>query len=127
MTATATDPLAASLVGVSTGAMIRLSFAISAGVGALAGLALAPIVPLSFASGALLGLKGLTALMLGGWGTATGAVVGGIALGLIETFGASVLPSGYKDAIAFIVLIVILYYRPSGILGSPQSGEFRMR
>ncbi len=127
MTATATDPLAASLVGVSTGAMIRLSFAISAGIGAVAGLALAPIVPMSFTFGAILGMKGLTALVLGGWGTATGAVAGGVALGLIETFGAMVLPAGYKDAIAFLLLIVILYYRPSGILGSPKEGEFRIQ
>lgn len=127
MTATATDPLAANLVGVSTGGMVRLSFAISAGVGALAGLALAPIVPMSFAFGSLLGMKGLTALILGGWGKATGAIIGGVALGLIETFGASALPAGYKDAIAFLILIVILYFRPSGILGSPEEGEFRMR
>ena len=127
MTATATDPLAASLVGVSTGGMVRLSFAISAGVGALAGIALAPIVPINFIFGALLGMKGLSALILGGWGKATGAVIGGIALGLIETFGASVLPAGYKDAIAFLILIAILYFRPSGILGSPEEGEFRMR
>lgn len=126
MTATATDPLAASFVGISTGSMVRLSFAISAAVGALAGLFLAPLVPLNYISGGLLGLKGLTALTLGGWGLATGAIVGGVALGIIETFGAGILPAGYKDAIAFIVLVLILYARPSGILGSSESGEFRL-
>lgn len=127
MTATATDPLAASYVGVSTGAMIRWSFAISAAVGALAGLSLAPIVPLGYASGSILGLKGLTALILGGWGTATGAVAGGVALGIIEMFGAVILPAGYKDAIAFVVLIIILYFRPSGILGPAGEEGFRLR
>ncbi len=127
MTATATDPLAASLVGISTGGVNRWSYAISAAVGAMAGLSLAPIVPMSYVSGALLFFKGLTALILGGWGLAVGAVVGGFALGIIETFGASLLPAGYKDAIAFLVLIAILYFRPSGILGGSGEGELKLR
>ncbi|MCL5958307.1 MAG: branched-chain amino acid ABC transporter permease [Chloroflexi bacterium] len=127
MTATATDPLAASLVGISIGGVNRWSYAISAAIGALAGLTLAPIVPMSYISGALLFFKGLTALILGGWGLAAGAVVGGFALGIIETFGASLLPAGYKDAIAFLVLIAILYFRPSGILGGSHEGELKLR
>ncbi|MCL5951035.1 MAG: branched-chain amino acid ABC transporter permease [Chloroflexi bacterium] len=126
MTATATDPLAAAVVGVSTSSMMRLSFAISASVGALTGLFLAPMLTLNYASGAILGIKGLTALTLGGWGTATGAIVGGLALGVIETFGAGLLPAGYKDAIAFLILILILYFRPSGILGSAGSEELSL-
>jgi branched-chain amino acid transport system permease protein len=118
MTATATEPLAANLVGVSTGSMVRWSFAISAVIGAGAGIFVAPIVPINYAVGGLFGLKGFVAAVLGGWGKSTGAVLGGLALGVVETFSAGLLPSGYKDAIAFVVLLFILYYRPSGILGS---------
>lgn len=118
MTATATDPFAAGLCGIHTGSMIRLAFAVSALVGALAGLFVAPIVPLNFASGTIFGLKGFVAAVVGGWGKSTGAVVGGLALGLAETLGAGLLPAGYKDAIAFLVLLLILYYRPRGILGA---------
>ncbi len=118
MTATATDPLAASLVGISRGTMIRWSFAISAIIGAVAGLFLAAMVPMNFASGSGFGLKGFIAAVLGGWGKSTGAIVGGLVLGIVETFGAMILPSGYKDAVSFLILLLILYYRPSGILGS---------
>lgn len=118
MTATATDPLAASLVGISRGTMIRWSFAISAIIGAVAGLFLAAMVPMNYASGSGFGLKGFIAAVLGGWGKSTGAVVGGLVLGIVETFGAMILPAGYKDAVSFLILILILYYRPSGILGS---------
>lgn len=122
MTATATQPLAAGLVGISTGSMIRWSFAISAAVGAFAGLFLAAMVPMNFASGTTFGLKGFVAAVLGGWGKSTGAVLGGLALGIVEAFSAGLLPTGYKDAIAFLVLILILYYRPTGILGASLAG-----
>ena len=118
MTATATDPLAASLVGISRGSMIRWAFTISAAIGATAGLFLAAMVPMNFASGTAFGLKGFVAAVLGGWGKSTGAVVGGLVLGIIETFGTTFLPTGLKDAVAFLVLILILHFRPSGILGS---------
>lgn len=118
MTATATNPVAASLVGISTRSMIAWSFAISAAIGTIAGICIAPIVPISFASGGLFGLKGFIAAILGGWGKSTGAVVGGLVLGVAETLSAGLLPSGYKDAIAFLVLLLILYFRPVGILGS---------
>ncbi len=118
MTAAATDPMAASLVGISRGAMISWSFLISAAIGATAGLFLAAMVPMNYASGSGFGLKGFVAAVLGGWGKSAGAVVGGLALGVVETFGASFLPAGYKDAVSFFLLLVILYYRPTGILGS---------
>ena len=73
---------------------------------------------MDYASGAAFGLKGFVAAVLGGWGKSTGAVVGGLALGIVETFSAIILPTGYVNAVAFLVLILILYFRPSGILGS---------
>jgi branched-chain amino acid transport system permease protein len=123
MTATATDRLAANLVGISTQAMIRWSFVISAMVGAIAGIFVGPIVPMSFGVGAMFGLKGFVAAALGGWGKSTGAVVGGLSLGVVEALSAGFLPSGYKDAVSFVVLLLILYYRPSGILGASLTGE----
>jgi branched-chain amino acid transport system permease protein len=118
MTATAIDPIAAELSGISTGRIILLAFALSAGIGALAGVAIAPVTPIGFTSGAALGLKGFVAAILGGWGKTTGAVVGGFVLGIAESLATGFLPAGYKDAVAFVVLLLILYFRPRGIVGS---------
>lgn len=118
MTATAINPVAASLVGISIERMVALAFVISAIIGALGGLSIGSIVPISFSSGMLLSLKGFVAAILGGWGKSTGAVVGGLGLGVVESLSAGFLPSGYRDGVAFAVLLLILYFRPSGILGS---------
>jgi len=125
MTATATDPMAASLVGISRRAMISWAFIISAAIGAAAGLAVAGMTPMNFASGSAFGFKGFIAAVLGGWGKSSGALVGGILLGIFETFGAAFLPSGYKDAVSFILLILVMYFRPSGLLGSSLVEETR--
>jgi len=117
MTATANDPGAASLSGVSTGRMIVLAFAISAAIGALGGIAITPINVTSYLSGGIFALSGFVAAVLGGWGSSTGAVVGGLALGIIQSLATGFLPAGYQDAIAFAILILVLYFRPSGLLG----------
>jgi branched-chain amino acid transport system permease protein len=117
MTATACDPGAASLSGVSTGRMIVLAFAISAAIGALGGIAVTPINVTSYQSGGLYALSGFVAAILGGWGSSTGAVVGGLALGVIQSFVTGVLPAGYQDAVAYAILILVLYFRPTGLLG----------
>ena len=118
MTATATQPQASSLVGISNKSMIRYAFAISAIVGALTGLFLMAMMPMTFASGSVYGLKGFCAAVLGGWGKSTGAVLGGLVLGLVEIFCSSFISAGYVDALAFALLIIILCLRPSGILKS---------
>lgn len=120
MTATATDRLAAGLVGVHTGSMIRLAFIISAALGALAGIFVSPVVPITATVGSALAIKGFVGAVLGGWGKPTGALVGGIVLGVVETIGGGVsfIPAGYKDAIALVVLLLVLYFRPSGIFGA---------
>ena len=122
MTATSNDPGAASLSGVNTGRMILLAFAISAAIGALGGIAVTPINSTSYLSGGIYALSGFVAAILGGWGSSSGAVVGGLALGIIQSLTTGFLPAGYQDAVAYVVLILILYFRPSGILGQP-SGE----
>ena len=119
MTATASDPLAAGLVGVRSGSMIRLAFIISAAIGAIGGVFISPVIPMTYSIGAGLALKGFVAAVLGGWGTASGAVVGGVVLGVIEMLVGGYLPSGFQDAIAFILLILVLAVRPRGLLGKP--------
>ena len=121
MTATANDPGAASLSGVSTGRMIILAFAISAAIGALGGIAITPINVISYLSGGIFALSGFVAAVLGGWGSSTGAVVGGLALGIIQSVATGFVSAGYQDAIAFVILILVLYFRPSGLLGLPST------
>ena len=117
MTATANDPGAASLSGVNTGRMIILAFAISAAIGALGGIAVTPINSTSYLSGGIYALSGFVAAVLGGWGSSVGAVVGGLILGIVQSLVTGFLPAGYQDAIAFAILILVLYFRPSGVLG----------
>jgi branched-chain amino acid transport system permease protein len=118
MTATANDAGAASLSGVNTGRMILLAFGISAAIGALGGIAVTPINSTNYLSGGLYALSGFVAAILGGWGSSAGAVVGGLALGIIQSLATGFLPAGYQDAIAYAILILVLYFRPSGLLGT---------
>ena len=121
MTATANDPGAASLSGVNTGRVILLAFAISAAIGALGGIAISPINSTNYLSGGIYALSGFVAAILGGWGSSTGAVVGGLALGIIQSLVTGFLPTGYEDAVAYAILILVLYFRPGGLLGTPSS------
>ena len=115
--AAAADREAAALVGVRVETTVMLSFAIAAFGGALAGAIITPLTLSSYDQGAMFGFKGFSAAMLGGVGSLPGAVVGGLALGLLEAFGSFYVSSDFKDAIAFAVLLLILFIRPSGILG----------
>jgi len=126
MTATANDSDAASLSGVKTGRMIVLAFVISAAIGGLGGIAVTPINQTSYLSGGIFALSGFVAAVLGGWGSSVGAVVGGLALGIVQSLVTGFLPAGYQDAVAFAILILVLYFRPSGILGV-QSAEGEAR
>jgi branched-chain amino acid transport system permease protein len=118
MEASSTEPLGADLVGISRNFVALLSFGVSAGVGAIAGIFITPLFFTKYNTGALLGLKGFVAAVVGGWGKNSGAVMGGFILGIIESLGVGVIASGYKDALAFLVLLIILYVRPTGILGT---------
>jgi branched-chain amino acid transport system permease protein len=115
--ATAANQLAACLVGINTRAIVGFSFAISAGIGALAGILITPITLTSYDVGTLLALKGFAAAMLGGIGSAAGAVVGGVLLGLLEAFAAGYVSSQYKDAVAFLVILAVLFALPQGLFG----------
>ena len=115
--ATAANRLAARLVGIPVRRIVALSFALSAAIGAVAGILVTPITLTSYDVGTLLALKGFAAAMLGGMGSAVGAVVGGLLLGLAESFGAGLISSKYKDAIAFLIILGVLFVRPQGLLG----------
>lgn len=119
MLATSANRLAARLVGINTSAVVGLSFAVSAAIGAIGGILAAPIALTNYAIGTLLALKAFAAAMIGGMGSPIGAVVGGLLLGLLEAFGAGYVSSQYKDAIAFIVIIAVLFAMPHGLFGKP--------
>jgi branched-chain amino acid transport system permease protein len=115
--ATAANRLAARLVGIDTTAIMALSFGLAAGIGAIAGILVTPITLTSYNVGTMLALKGFAAGMVGGMGSPLGAVLGGLLLGLLEAFGAGYLSSTYKDAVAFIVILLVLFTMPRGLLG----------
>ncbi len=111
------NKLAARLMGIDINRMAMFSFALSAAIGAIAGIVITPSTFMAYDSGELLGLKGFVAAIMGGMDSAVGAVVGGLVLGILESLGAGFVSSAYKDAIAFIMLFVILAARLSGMLG----------
>lgn len=117
------NPKAARLMGISPLKMSSFSFTLSAALGALAGLAISPIIFPAYDMGMMLGIKGFSAAILGGLGSAPGAVLGGVVIGLLESFSAGYISSGLKDAIAFTTVLIILLIRPSGILGERSVGK----
>lgn len=117
MRATAIDRDAARLVGVDTRRIVTVSFALAAALGALAGVVVTPLTQTAFDVGGAIGLKGFAAAILGGLGNPIGAVVGGVLLGLLESLSVAFVSSTYKDAIALVVLLLVLFVRPGGLLG----------
>ncbi len=125
MSACADNPNAASLVGINVKRMILLAFSLSAGIGAVAGIIITPISLMEYDRGAMLAIKGFGAVILGGLGSFPGAILGGLIIGLIESFGAGLVSSGYKDAFALIVLLGVLFFKPSGILGNLEISKIK--
>ena len=116
--ACAVNPMAARLQGISYRQVVLVSFVLSGVISAAAGVMITPISFMSYSSGTMLGLKGFAAATLGGLGNPLGAVLGGFALGIIEALGVGVVSAGYKDAIAFVILLLVLFLRPAGLLGA---------
>jgi branched-chain amino acid transport system permease protein len=126
MRATAENPRIAGLMGVNANQVIAVTFAIGASLAAVAGVLVAMNYNIAqFSMGFIPGLKAFTAAVLGGIGNLGGAVLGGLLLGIIESLGAGYigditggfLGSNYQDIFAFVVLIVVLVFRPSGLMG----------
>ena len=122
MRAAAVDRDAARLMGIDTSAIVTASFALAAAFGAIAGLAVTPITQTAFDVGASVGLKGFAAAILGGLGDPIAAIGGGLVLGLVESLSIAVLPSEFKDAVALLVLLAVLFVRPQGLFGA-RGGE----
>jgi branched-chain amino acid transport system permease protein len=121
MLATSHNKLAAQLVGIDVGKVLFASFGLAAALGAVAGVLIAPIAFTSYDAGIMLGLKGFAAAILGGLGSFPGAIAGGLTLGILESVGAGYVSSAYKDAIAFVIILVVLFLRPDGFLGARRS------
>ncbi len=118
MLACADNPIAARMVGIPVRQMVLLSFILSAAIGAAAGVIITPISLMDYDRGAMLGLKGFGAAVLGGLGNFYGALLAGAILGLAESYCAGYLSSGYKDAVALIFLLLALFFKPEGLFGS---------
>jgi branched-chain amino acid transport system permease protein len=118
MRATAQDKIMSALVSIASNRIISLTFAIGSGLAAAAGI----MVGLYYGSvrydmGFLPGIKAFAAAVLGGIGNITGAMLGGLIIGMVEIFGAGYISGQYKDVFAFIILISVLYFKPTGIMG----------
>jgi branched-chain amino acid transport system permease protein len=119
--ATSYNPLAAQLVGIETRTILLVSFGLSAALGGLAGILTAPITLTKYDVGIMLGLKGFAAAILGGLGSVYGAVAGGLVLGVIEAMSAGYISSAYKDAVAFVIILGVLFFMPSGLFGTKRT------
>lgn len=115
--ATASNRVVAGLMGVPLTSVLALSYGLSAGLGALGGILVAPIVLAQFSMGQAVLVKAFAAAILGGLSSIPGVIVGGLVVGLAENVAGAYLSSAYKDVVAFAVLLLVLAVRPSGILG----------
>ena len=117
MRATALDPIAAKLMGIRIGSVFSAAWALSTMLGAFVGLLLAPVIGINPEIGHLI-LKGLVAAVIGGFSSLGGAVVGGLLLGLLETYAGAFFGATFKNLVPFGVLILLLLLRPQGLAGA---------
>jgi len=117
--AVSVNPEAARLMGIRVETVYRWSWAISTAIGALAGLLFAPLIGINPEIGQLI-LRGLLAAVIGGFTSIPGAIVGGLAVGLIETFSGVLIGSTFKNLVPFILLMVLLVFRPQGLFGAAE-------
>jgi len=118
--ACAVNRRAAQLMGINPSRMSLLAFSLAAALGAIGGMVMAPATRPTYDMGLMLGLKGFVAAIMGGLVSSPGAVMGGLVLGVAENVGAGVTSAGYKDIIVFVILILILLFRPQGFIGGGE-------
>jgi branched-chain amino acid transport system permease protein len=121
MLATSHNKTAAQLVGINTRRVLLFSFGLAALLGAVGGILVAPITYTSYDAGIMLGLKGFVAAVLGGLGGGVGAIAGGLILGIAEAMTAGYISSAYKDAVPFVLILLILFFLPRGLFGAKIS------
>lgn len=117
MRATAQDRTTARLLGIRVNRIVAITFVYSVLLGTISGLLVSPIFSVTKEMGGLIALKAFAASIVGGFGNIPGAIMGGLAIGVVETFGGFYISSSYADAIAFVILIGVLFFRPQGIFG----------
>lgn len=118
MRAVAQDKTMSALVGINSGKVISLTFAVGAGLAAAAGIMVGFYYgSVHYSMGFVPGIKAFAAAVLGGIGNITGALIGGLIIGMVEVMAAGYISSEYKDVFAFIILIAVLYFMPTGIMG----------
>jgi len=122
MRATAQDHVMALLVGINVNRVISITFVIGSALAALGGLLIASHVgQINFYIGFLAGIKAFAAAVLGGIGSIPGAVLGSMILGLTESFATGYISSDYEDVFAFALLVLILIFKPAGLLGAAET------
>lgn len=120
MRSTFQDREAAALVGVDIDRIYALTFVLGSGLAAIAGVLLGSLFLVDPEMGGLAALKAFVVVILGGMGSFVGAIVGGLVLGVAESVGAGFVSTGYKDAIGFVIVILILLFMPSGLFGAAE-------
>ena len=119
MRAVSVSPEAARLMGIRVETVYRWSWGISTAIGALAGLLVAPLIGINPEIGQLI-LRGLLGAVIGGFTSVPGAIVGGLAVGLIETWSGVLVGSAFKNLVPFLLLMVLLVFRPQGLFGAAE-------
>jgi branched-chain amino acid transport system permease protein len=121
--ASSINALGASLMGIKTERMGAIAFGLAAGLGALAGAVVTPMMTTSSEIGLGLAIKGFICAIIGGLNRIEGIIVGGLTLGILEAFGAGLIHSGFKDVIPLLIFLVVLNFRRGGLLGDPEAGK----
>jgi branched-chain amino acid transport system permease protein len=125
MRACSANRVAAVLCGINAKNMVTFSFMLSAAIGALAGCVISPLTQTHYECGTPLAIKGFTVAVLGGLGNTMAAVTAGLLLGIVEAFSISLIPVAYKDVIAILVLLAILFFKPTGLFGNKTAGSLK--
>lgn len=120
MQATSQNAAAANMVGINSRRVLLQAFALAGVLGAVAGIVVTPITLTRFDVGVMLGLKGFCAAIVGGMANPLGAIAGGLSVGVLEALAGGYVSSAYQDAVAFLVILLVLLVRPEGLLPSKE-------
>jgi branched-chain amino acid transport system permease protein len=115
--AVAADAEIAGAVGVNVNRSIGLTFGLSFSVAAIAGVLIGPLYFVSFDMGEMVGLKAFSAAVFGGINSIPGTILGGVVIGILENIAGGYISAAYKDLVAFVILLLMLVWRPTGLLG----------